>query len=118
MSTAPLTPGQVQLAEARAAKEGYVHRVLVGLDQFMNDLAGGLPDETISSRSERDAIKGDFAAKLITHGLDLIQANHGQKAEAGDVERATTVVAVEEKSGALGQSVSVSEVSSTTAGVK
>ena len=101
MSTAPLTPGQVQLAEARAAKEGYVHRVLVGLDQFMNDLAGGLPDETISSRSERDAIKGDFAAKLITHGLDLIQANHGQKAQAGDEVRATIVATVEEKSGSL-----------------
>jgi hypothetical protein len=101
LTPAALTPAQLATAQARASKEGYVHRVLVAFDQFWNVAADGLPDETISARSERDAIKGDFLGKLLTHGLDLIQADHGQKAAAGDLERATTVVTVETKSGAL-----------------
>lgn len=90
-----LTPQQVAYQEARAAKEGWIHRTLVAFDQFWNVATDGLPDETISSRSERDAMKGEFLGKLMTHGLDLIQADHGEKAEAGDLERSTTIAETE-----------------------
>lgn len=90
-----LIAAQVSTAELQAAKENYIRRTLVGIDQFFNVIAGGLPDETISSRAQRDAIKGDFLAKVLTFGLDRIQADHGEKAQAGDDVRAATVVAVE-----------------------
>lgn len=100
-STAPLTPVQTATAELKASKEGYVHRVLVAFDIFWNVASGGIEDETISSRAERAAIKGEFLGKLLTHGLDVLQSQHGQKAESGDLERATTVVTVESTSGGI-----------------
>lgn len=90
-----LTPEQVAAQEAKAAKEGYIHKTLVAFDQFWNVFTGGLPDETISSRAQRDALKGELVAKILAHGLDAIQDDHGQKAEAGDLERADTVATVE-----------------------
>lgn len=90
-----LTLEQVAQQEAKAAKEGYIHKTLVAFDQFWNVFTGGLPDETISSRAQRDALKGELVAKILTHGLDAIQVDHGQKAEAGDLERATNVAAIE-----------------------
>ena len=41
----------VQQQEAQAAREGYVHRVLVAFDQFVNVIFRGRPDETISARA-------------------------------------------------------------------
>lgn len=101
-----LTSEQVAQAEANAAKDGYLHRDLVALDQDINVDAGGLPDETISSRVRRvsDAHPnyrgwnpGVWLAKALNAGLNLIQANHGAKAEAGDLQRANTVQQTEEK---------------------
>jgi hypothetical protein len=94
----PLTPAQVAQAELQAAHEGYLHKVAVGFDQFMNTATGGNPDETISSRSQRLADGGNEFAKLLTHGLDVIQKDHGRKAEAGDLERANTVEGIESES--------------------
>lgn len=81
----PLTPAQVTQAEANAAKEGYLHRDLVALDQDMNVDTGGMPDETISSRVRRisDAHPkwawnpGVWLAKALNACLNLIQPNHG-----------------------------------------
>jgi hypothetical protein len=106
MGDTPLTPQQVQTAEQRAAGESYPHKVLVALDQDVNVDTGGLPDETISSRVRRisDAHPrwgwnpGVWLAKALNAGLNVIQKNHGAKAEAGDLERAETVAATEEKS--------------------
>jgi hypothetical protein len=105
MGDAPLTPQQVQIAEKRAAGEGYPHEVLVALDQDVNVDTGGLPDETISSRVRRISnahprwgwSPGVWLAKALNAGLNLIQGNHGAKAEAGDLQRAETVEATEEK---------------------
>lgn len=106
----PLTQAQVQQAEANAAKDGYVHRDLVALDQDVNVDTGGMPDETISSRVRRISDghpnyrgwnPGVWLAKALNAGLNLIQANHGAKAEAGDLERADEVQHTEEK--ALGE---------------
>ena len=92
---APLTPERLAQAEARAAREGYLRRVLVGIDQAANVLLGGSPDETISARSQRAAARNDWIGKFMCWWLDKIQANHGMKAEAGDLERATTVAQTE-----------------------
>lgn len=98
MSDTPLTPQQIATAELHASKEGYIRRVLVGFDQFWNVVSDGLPDETISARSERDALKGELLGKIMVRGLDLIQAHHGEKAEIGDETRAEKVEQVESQS--------------------
>jgi hypothetical protein len=77
--------------EKRAAGEGYLHRTLVGLDQFVNVLTGGLPDETISARSQRAADRGNKFGKFMSWWLGKIQSQHGKKAEAGDEARAERV---------------------------
>jgi len=96
-----LTPEQIAYYEARAAKEGYLHRVLVGFDQFWNVVAGGNPDETISARTRRAVdnpeVKHKLLAKVLNHILDDVQPNHGARAEAGDAERASKVLGIEEK---------------------
>lgn len=105
-----LTPEQIAQQEAQAAKEGYLHRGLVALDQAASTLTGDrVPDETISSRVRRvsDAHKGwswnpgVWLAKGLNAGLNLIQKDHGQKAQAGDLERDKEDEQVEEQ--ALGQ---------------
>lgn len=105
MSDAPLTPEQIAQQEARAAKEGYVRRLPVDLDIAIDEAADGPMDETISSRVRRisDAHPkwglnpGVWLAKALNAGLNLVQSNHGAKAEAGDLERAQNEVAIEEK---------------------
>lgn len=101
MSETPLTPSQIVKQEERAGKEGYLHRTLVALDQFANVVSGGNPDETISARSARAAARGGAIGKFMCWWLDKIQPNHGEKAEAGDLERATKVEQIESK--ALGE---------------
>ena len=96
----PLTPAQISTQEISASKEGYVKRDLVGFDQFVNVLTDGDPDETISSRmarwaTEDSGLKHDLGS-AVSKGLDLFQKDHGAKAEAGDLERAQTVVTTEE----------------------
>jgi hypothetical protein len=97
----PLTPEQVAHQEAQTAKEGYLHKDLVGFDQFINVLTGGNPDETISSRSARAAEKGKTWGIAMSKFLNLFQKDHGPKAQAGDVERAAKVAELEKDSGGL-----------------
>lgn len=100
-----LTPRQVQRAEERAGSDGYVHKVLVALDQNLNVDAGGMPDETISSRVRRlsDAHPrwgwnpAVWLAKALNAGLNIIQRDHGQKAQAGDLARAVRAAEIEQK---------------------
>jgi hypothetical protein len=47
----PLTPEQIAQQESKSSHEGYVIRDLVAIDEAANVITGGLPDETISSRS-------------------------------------------------------------------
>lgn len=95
MSETPLTPEQIQKQEQQASKEGYLHRSLVGLDQFANVVIGGRPDETISARSRRAAADGNKVGKFMCWWLDKIQKNHGEAAEAGDLERAQSIENIE-----------------------
>lgn len=92
----PLTPEQFQVQEAKASREGYIHRDLVALDIGVNVVAGGLPDETISSRLARDAEEHKPLGELGSKILDIFQKDHGAKAQAGDVERAQKVIATEQ----------------------
>lgn len=79
----------------------YIHNVLVGADQEANIITGGLPDETISSRSQRAADRGNPAGRAMTKFLHMFQKNHGVKAEQGDLKRAQEVVKTEKD--ALGE---------------
>ncbi|MGH9687745.1 MAG: hypothetical protein ACRD5K_11705 [Candidatus Acidiferrales bacterium] len=104
--TDQLTPAQIRHAEKNAASESFAHKALVGLDQDVNVDTGGLPDETISSRVRRisDAHPrwgwnpGVWLAKIINAGLNVLQQNHGARAQAGDLERATAVEEIERRS--------------------
>lgn len=97
----PLSPQQTQIEENQAAHEKYVHRFLVGFDQFMNVVTDGDPDETISSRAARAAEKGKGWGIELSRFLNLFQKDHGADAQAGDLQRAQAVETLEENSGAL-----------------
>jgi hypothetical protein len=102
--TEKMTPAQIRQTEKNAAAEGFLHRVAVAADQDLNVDTGGLPDETISSRVRRisdahsrwDWNPGVWLAKTLNAGLNFIQRNHGQHAQAGDLERALKVAATEQ----------------------
>lgn len=82
--------------EARAVKQGYIHRTLGQLDVFLNVLAGGAPDDTISSRMQRWKINDipnpnktkQLVGKSMCWWLGKIQKNHDLLANAGDLGRA------------------------------
>jgi hypothetical protein len=101
VSDAPLTPEQIQETAQQVKRESYFRRALVGLDQFVNVLTGGNPDETISSRSERLAAKGNRFGKFMSWWLGKIQKQHGELAEVGDATRAQQVEQLEDN--ALGK---------------
>lgn len=91
--TPPLTPEEVTYYERRAAQEGWAHDDLVALDQFLNSAAFRWmqkwePDQTMSQHFYEAAQGGNKLAKVMTWMLDKIQADHGAKATAGDLERA------------------------------
>ncbi len=96
-SSMQLSPRQIEQQEQETSKEGYMHRVLVALDQFGNVVLGGDPDETISSRSARAAERGNWLGKFMCWWLDKLQHNHGEKAECGDWERAEIVEQIESR---------------------
>lgn len=103
MTETPLTPDQIAAAELKASQEGYIHRTLVGFDQFVGSLIGIQNDQTISSATAIAAHKHVWYrafAVALNDSLNLIQANHGEKAQAGDIERAKKVIATD--SAALG----------------
>lgn len=92
----PLSPEQTAYEEKQAAKEGYIHRVLVAFDIFCNVVFfRGQQDETISSHSARAALEGKLWGIWLSKALDWIQPDHGAKAIAGDVERAENVERIE-----------------------
>ena len=97
----PLTPAQQAAAEAAVAKEEYLRRVLVGIDQLMNVVTNGDPDETISSRAARAALNGKKWGVELSKLLDCFQYDHGAQAIEGDETRAEKVVAEENASGTL-----------------
>ncbi len=96
MSETPLTPEQVHAAEVNALHHNYLQRILTGVDDLDNVLADGNLDETISARVGRLAAQGNELARFVRFGLDLIQRNHCELAQAGDEARAKAVEQTEE----------------------
>lgn len=95
---APLTAEQIAAAELRAKKEGYIHRLLVGIDQLAATALDIPNDQTISSQTEIAAHKRAWyagIARLLNDGLDELQKSHGQKAQAGDIARAERTIAAD-----------------------
>lgn len=98
----PLNAVQTAAQEAKAIHQGYVHRVLVAFDQFMNVMIFfGRNDETISAHASRACLEGKIWGRLMSAFLNIFQADHGVKAQAGDAERARAILATEENSGGI-----------------
>lgn len=94
-----MLPERIDVAqqEAQAAAEGYLHRVAVAFDIFVNVVLRGRQGETISAHAYRAALNGKLWGRILNGALCIIQSNHGAKAAAGDLERATSIAATEEK---------------------
>lgn len=94
----PLTPDQASLAAKNALKEGYLYRLVKGLDEFGNVITGGNLGQSISSRIGLDAAKGDKGAILLAEALNKFEANHCVLAEQADEAQAEVVVEAEKAS--------------------
>ena len=95
-----MVPDSIDVAqqEAQAAAEGYLHRCLVAIDVCANViLLRGRQGETISAHAYRAALQNKLWGRILNGALNLIQSNHGAKAAAGDLERATSIADTEEK---------------------
>lgn len=57
----------------------YVWNVLISLDQLLNTVLGGDPDETLSSRMGKRARKGDKLGRYFCAVLDVFDKNHCEK---------------------------------------
>lgn len=95
---APWVPGDIAAAEARVAKEGWLHRALSAFDIGFNVIIlRGEQDETISTHSYRASLEGKLWGKLMMRWLNWWQPNHGPLATTGDYYRASVRVAVLKK---------------------
>jgi hypothetical protein len=50
----------------------YFKNVVIGLDQFLNTLLWGFPDETLSSRAYRAERDGRILGKVLRPSIDLL----------------------------------------------
>jgi hypothetical protein len=81
-------PADVPKAEAQAASEGYLHRVLVALDIFMNVVfLAGRQSETMSTHAWIASQSGALWGKLMNRWLEGFQVSHGPRAASGDLQR-------------------------------
>lgn len=95
---APWVPGDIPAAMKQASEEGWAHRSLVAFDIGFNVVfLRGQPDETISTHAWRASTEGKIWGKWMSDWLGWFQANHGQKAACGDLERATVRVVMLKK---------------------
>lgn len=64
----------------------YIKNILISIDQLINALFGGNPDETLSSRAYKFSRKGCYWYANIINGLFFWQRNHCQESEEKDDE--------------------------------
>jgi hypothetical protein len=76
---------------------GYLERLLISLDEFVNVLTGGNLDETISARSGRAAFRGKLWGRFMSWWLGKIVPNHCRLAELHDKQRALYIVWLEDQ---------------------
>lgn len=62
----------------------YIRKVLLGLDQFVNTIFNGWPDETLSARVHRENRKG---LEKFINILFFFQPDHCRKAFEGELKR-------------------------------
>jgi hypothetical protein len=63
----------------------YIWNILIGIDQLLNAVLAGDPDETISSRMGKRVIKKDCkVCKVICRFLDVLDKNHCYKSIESD----------------------------------
>jgi hypothetical protein len=96
----PVTPLDAQYAASLEGKrDNYIHRNLVGIDVLANLLADGNSDETISSRMARWATEDKGLKKdigiAVCDALNVVNKDHGAKAEVSDLGRAERLVEIE-----------------------
>lgn len=65
----------------------YLWKVLVALDQLVNTVLGGEPDETISSRAGKAKLRGKRWGCLLCNFLDWFDGGHCEKAIEPDEGR-------------------------------
>jgi hypothetical protein len=58
---------------------GYFFNLLVAVDQLVNTVAGGNPDETISLRAAKARAKGEQWGCVLCRVLDLFAKGHCDK---------------------------------------
>jgi hypothetical protein len=55
----------------------YLLNLLISVDQLINTIFGGYPDETISSRIGKRVVKGDsWFCNILSKLLNLVDKNH------------------------------------------
>lgn len=57
----------------------YLWNLFIAVDQLVNTILGGYPDETISSRMGKRARKGDRLAICFCKTLDVLEKDHCEK---------------------------------------
>lgn len=94
----PINAAFIAKYEARAAVEGWVHRILVVFDIGCNVFfMRGQQDETMSAHGYRAAVEGKQWGKVFEYWLSLMQPQHGPKALIGDSYRAKNRLATNQK---------------------
>lgn len=81
-----MTVSKIQYAKAKVSL--YFWNFLVAIDQLVNTLLGGDPDETLSSRMGKNVKEGRCKlCKIVCYFLNKIDSNHCEKSiepEEGD----------------------------------
>ena len=62
----------------------YFWNILIAIDQLVNTIFGGDPDETISSRTEKAKQRGQKWAIYLSKFLDLFEKDHTKKSLEAD----------------------------------
>ncbi|WP_337608576.1 hypothetical protein [Duodenibacillus massiliensis] len=67
---------------------GYIKNVLIGVDQLVNAVIGGWPDESLSSRSWREYVSGKrLWPKRLIDTLLWFDKNHCEESYLSEKER-------------------------------
>lgn len=72
------------VAPKRTKYTMYFRNVSVGIDQLLNAILFGDPDETISSRAYKGKLRGNKFWTLMCKVLDKLDTNHSEKSVEWD----------------------------------
>lgn len=64
------------IASGRSLVGQYIHNLLIAIDQLVNAVCGGDPDETISSRLGKAQDRGSRFACVFCRLLDVLDKDH------------------------------------------